>query len=233
MITAKHAQAAGLTVIGGDAVSEALRTWGAMVVYTTAFISRATAESVKAASDKRVPEKTGELLDSGFVSSGASAFGSPDSGSSGLIGGKFSPAIGSIEGTPDYARVIPTISPTFSLKMGNFGTRTFHKYVVGYTADHAAVVHENPHGAQFQQPPTTSIGRTMKFNHPKKSHFLLDAYNEHREFYSMAMYRGIQQTINAMGAIGRRQTAAINAQAKAASSGFNPSMQPRPRKPGG
>lgn len=182
-------QAQGLSITGIQETIQNLRDWGAMAVYVTSFTSRRVAHSVKISSQRIVPYDTGELFDSAFIDTVAGAE------ESGLLSKFTVEGIGgNVEGTVNYSAFIPTIAPNFQLPGNVGGMRTFTKYVVGYSADHAAVVHENPFSREWNQ------DTNSPYPDRKRDHFLLHAYNMHRDAYSGAMYQGIAMTLKAIDA---------------------------------
>jgi len=192
-VSSFQAGAHGLTVTGGADVNEMLETWGAMAVYVTSFVSSAVAHSVFNDSQNRVPYDTGELYESGYHESMSGIADSLP------LTVKIAE---NVVGTEDYARVLPKINTSFthraSGRAGNLGARTYNQYGVGYTAPHAAVVHET--NIKYHQPPLSASNLQMPHpEHEKTSHFLLKAYENHRAYYTNAMIAGIQQTIDAIG----------------------------------
>jgi len=179
-----------LRVDGMQETINNLETWGSITAYLVSLTSRKTATSIMVYSNKIVPFDTSELQSSGFIDTveGAEA--------AGQLSGRTVPTGTSLEGTVEYANLIPEITTVFSVPQRKFGgTRQYTKYACGYTADHAAVVHENPFNAVWH---TSSIsGVKNPFGDgPKRDHFLLEAYNAHKDKFSQAMKAGIEQ-INA------------------------------------
>lgn len=176
-----------LRVDGMQETVENLNEWGSITVYLVELTSKNVATSIMQYSNRIVPFDTSELQSSGFIDSVAGA----EAG--GKLTGRTVPVGGSKEGTVEYANLIPEITPSFQAPGGLGRMRAYTKYACGYTADHAATVHENPHNAQWN--PSSKSGVKNPFGDgPKRDHFLLEAYNAHKDKFSAAMKAGIEQS---------------------------------------
>lgn len=176
-----------LRVDGLQETADNISEWGSLTAYLVELTSKKTATSIIVYSNKIVPFDTSELQQSAFVDS----VGGADA--AGQLSGRTIQAGASMEGTVNYAMLIPEISTVFSVSQRKFGgTRQYTKYACGYTAHHAAIVHENPYNAHWN--PSSKSGVTNMFGDgPKKDHFLLEAYNMHKDKFSQAMKAGIEQ----------------------------------------
>lgn len=176
-----------LRVDGMQETVQNLNEWGSITAYITSLTSKKVAQSIMGYSNRILPFDTGELMDSGFIDTVEGA----DAG--GKLSGRTIAASDSKEGTVEYANLIPEISTAFTVAQKGFGgSRTYTKYACGYTADHAATVHENPFNAQWNT--SSKSGQKNPFGDgPKRDHFLLEAYNAHKDKFSLAMKAGIEQ----------------------------------------
>lgn len=229
------AVASGLEVRGIGETTARIRDWQALALYIVGFTSKAVAHIVLTDAKKHAPYDTGELYDSGYVK---------DSGGPGGVNTTVAESLGisaidslggeggtPMEGSERYAALITNIQTSFTQR-DYFGTgmRTFHRYVVGFSAPHAALIHENPRGIKFNPGPITlTTKQRMPYpNEQKKDHFLLDAFNNNRDRYSQAMMANFQRLD---AAFTERQSGAYRpAPAAGLSSGAG---RPRLVRPGG
>jgi len=168
---------AGLTVSGVSEVHGQFRDYKALAVYMTVFVSREVARRVLSTSLDHTPYDTGELFKSAFMS---------DVNGEDTLFGKFTVIDENIEGTEASSIKMPNIDESW-LMAGGFGSkRAYTKYVVGYRDDKAPIIHENPKGQVWRQ--ETNSPR----NGVKMDHFVLYAYNKHRDLYSAAMRTGMK-----------------------------------------
>lgn len=175
-----------LRVDGAQETVGNLNAWGSITAYLVELTSKNVAISIIRYAQRIVPFDTGELQESAFVDSVEGA----EAGSK--LSGRTIPIGQSAEGTVEYSNLIPEISQTFSAP-GNFGGhRMYTKYACGYTADHAATVHENPFNAQWNTSSKSGVKNPFG-DGPKRDHFLLEAYNAHKDKFSQAMKMGIEQ----------------------------------------
>lgn len=187
-------QEPAVSVSGIEPTLRALWEWQEMAVYVTTFTSGQVAKGVFFESQRHVPYDTGELYDSGFVEQVERIQGSAEHST---IFGKQSPVIDeSFPGVGDLNKYFPDMSslitvPTFG-KTGPM--RGYTRWMVGYDAPHAVLVHENLRNiAEWGQ------GKGPYPSEQKWDHFLLKAYEKHQDVFSAAMKAGIEASINAIG----------------------------------
>ncbi len=177
----------GLSVDGIETTIRNIDVWGNVIAYVANLTSKSVAESIMIYSNKILPFDTGELMDSGFVET--------VEGSS--IGIKVTNVeTDSQEGAYALAKemgnLAPDLTPSFMARGGLGRMRTYTKYACGYTAEHAATVHENKFNVEWN--PSSKTGRTNPFGDgAKRDHFLLEAYDHHKDKFSQAMKTGIEQ----------------------------------------
>jgi hypothetical protein len=183
--TGRRTGVAGTDMSGVRETKWALLEWGQLAAFATNITSKALALKIIRYSQKIVPFDTGELQWSAFVDT-TEAMGNSLSYSVDVAGKE-------TEGTIEFSSVMPGFS-TQMVRQGNFGgTRTYTKYVCGYTAHHAAKVHENEAGVPVFHSQSVSGVANPFGDGPKRDHFLLEAYNAHKDQFSQAMIAGIQE----------------------------------------
>lgn len=187
----------GLSVTGIEETAGNFRDFSKLALFMTGLTSKKTAEAILKKALRHTPYDTGDLFDSGFVSS---AGDSP-------MGDFPRPTVidENIEGTvAAYAKGL-AVTASFQGKSGFYGNRTFVKYVVGFTADHAVLVHENPIGMQFRQETNSP------FDDTKMDHFLLLAYQAYEPRFSNAMRIAMKGVQDAVERVAMRQAQKLGA----------------------
>lgn len=184
------ASQSALAVEGIQETISALKDFTQMALYTTTIISKAVAMSILDHAQRHTPYDTGELLYSGFVQSGDAFKQYTHS----RMAGRLSPSVSNdVSGIGVFNAIQPELEG--SLVIGATGRigfqRTFTRWVVGFDADHAVIVHENPHDWDFWK----SQGKGPYPSDQKTDHFLLNSYDAHRDVFSSAMQIGIQRLI--------------------------------------
>lgn len=195
----------GIRVHGEEFTVRNIRDVDMGAVFAAAFVNARTAYAVLDRSFDYVPYKTGELMSTGKVGSGS------DFGDNDPFGGRMpTPSLrGEGEGNWSAKDLTAGFSgaqaiTSVSMRSG-IAVRTFQRYWVGYTADHAALVHENPYNYKFKQgtgPRPTTI---------KQDHFLLQAYRDLEPVYSAAHHIALATVIEAIGARAETQKRGLSA----------------------
>lgn len=217
----RNSETAAIRVHGEGYTIRNIRDVDMGAVFVASLISARTAYAILDRSFNYVPYKTGELMASGTVGS-ASEFGDNDP-----FGGRVPVDSLSSRGSGEWndrdltaGMTGDKILGTVTMKSG-VATRTFNRYWCGYTAHHAAVVHENPYSWEFKQ------GKGPRPQHKKQDHFLLKAYRELEPFFSAAQAAALSAILTAINA---RAEAQKRAMMGALSAGTG---RPRLVKPGG
>jgi hypothetical protein len=182
----------GIRVHGVADTTDNLHLTATTAVYTTAFINLRHALMVLDRSLDYVPWKTGELFESGVIGSVEGDFTSESDPFRGL---------GSVDkfDTPGHMAVAGSVS----FKVGAV-TRTFSRYYIGFTAAHAAIIHETE--ANYNQ-------NTGKRPHkgPKGSHYLLRAYQELEHRFSAAHHAALAYVVELAGMRAAKAPTALSA----------------------
>lgn len=181
----------GMSVTGLTETAGNFRDFSAMCLALTTFTSKRTAQAVLQKSLRHTPYRSGELYKSAYISSTES------------LGDMPRPTVidENIEGTVAAYAANLAVSGSFTAKSGFFGARSFVKYAVGYTAEKAVMLHENPMGNVWRQD-TNSPWKDLKTDH-----FLLHAYRAYEYRFSNAMRLGVDKITQAIAARAAAQTA--------------------------
>lgn len=191
----------GLAITGVHETAGNFRDFSKLALFMTGFTSKRVALAVFKKSQRHVPYDTGELFDSGYVSYAGYTSERTDN-----------PTVidENIEGTvAAYVKGL-AVRGMFTGASGFFAVRQFTNYSVGYTADHAVLIHENP--------PTASSPTGMQFRQDTKSpfrdlktdHFLLNSYHAYKHRFSAAMLIGMKGVEDAIAAIAAKQATALS-----------------------
>jgi len=180
-------------VEGIDGVVRVMAWFETTALVVTHMTSKLVAHSIFNESQWHVPYDTSELYDSGYW--GEAGLALSGSISTGI---EFEAGVPSIPQKEGVDSIIATVNKDAIFRgsgRGGVPPRPYVKYAVGYTAEHAVVVHENPRGQVWNQ----DAWAKRKAQGNKKDHFLKDAYDNHRDVFSKAMHAGIAATIAMAG----------------------------------